>query len=112
MSISGQVITSVDTGDLDTYIARMEKVDALIVKYAALIEAAMKRYVAVKTGALRASITTHLEAMAAEVTGGEGLDYGRDQEYGNATQPGTPYLRPAFERYGPAFLDELAAIFN
>lgn len=110
MSITGGIVTDVSLGDLDIYIARLERVDALIVKYAALIEAEAKRLARVKTGEMRDEIHTVLSEMAAEVI--SSTDHSAANEYGTARMAAHPFMRPAFERYGPAFLAELATIFN
>jgi HK97 gp10 family phage protein len=113
MSLTIGVTTTVSTESIDALILRFALIPALIAKYAALIEEAAKRYVPVKTGALRASITTHLEAMAAEITAGnDAVDYAAIVEYGGATRAARPYLRPAFEQYAPAFLAELTALIG
>lgn len=110
MSITGGIVTDVSLGDLDTYIARLEKIDGLIVKYVGLVMAEAKRLAPVDTGRLRDEIHSEFEAMAGSVV--SDLAYSAAQEYGTARQPGHPYLRPSMERYGPAFLAELATIFN
>lgn len=56
----------------------------------------------VDTGALRSSISTTITgsgsygAMTAEI--GPTVEYGIYQELGTSTQPGQPYLGPAFDR--------------
>jgi HK97 gp10 family phage protein len=113
LSISASITTEVSTESIDALILRFALIPALIEKTAALIEEAAKRYVPVKTGALRASITTHLEAMAAEITAGNDVvDYAAIVEYGGATRAARPYLRPAFEQYAPAFVLELQALIG
>lgn len=68
----------------------------------------------VDTGTLRASISTTLTgdgrfgSMAAEV--GPTVEYGIYQEYGTSTQPGKPFLAPAFDRRVPAFQQALIAL--
>lgn len=49
----------------------------------------------VATGALARSIRA--EATGNEITVGTPVPYGRFQEYGTATVPASPYLRPALE---------------
>jgi HK97 gp10 family phage protein len=112
MSITGSVVTTTDTSGIDALILRFALIDPLIAKYAALIEAAAKRYVPVKTGALKASITTELEAMAATITAGEGLTYAAAVEYGTSRMASRAYMRPAFEQYAPAFVAELQALIG
>jgi HK97 gp10 family phage protein len=110
MSMSASIVTTTDTSGIEALILRFALIDPLIAKYAALIEAAAKRYVPVKTGALKASITTELEAMAATITAGEGLTYAAAVEYGTSRMSARPYMRPAAEQYIPAFIAELQAL--
>lgn len=68
----------------------------------------------VDTGALRSSISTSFSGdgrsgtMAAEI--GPTVDYGIYQELGTSSQPGTPYLAPAFDRNIDALLQAIAQI--
>lgn len=88
---------------------------ALALKKTALdIEADAKGLAPVDTGNLRNSISTSFAgdgrfgAIAAEV--GPTAEYGVYQEYGTSTQPGTPFLGPAYDqRIGP-FTDALALL--
>jgi HK97 gp10 family phage protein len=109
MAASLDITTTVDTAQLDAMIARVEHLDAIVAKYAALIEARAKQLVPVLTGALRDSITTHLEGLAAEIVAGEGLDYAAIIEYGGYNRPAKPYIRPATEEYVAAFVAEIWA---
>jgi HK97 gp10 family phage protein len=111
MSLTAGISTTVDTADLDALIVRIATIPLIIEKYTDLIYTAARRFVRVKTGALRASIRKQLEAWAGEVIAGEGLDYAAAQEYGTATQPGTAFIRPAAEQYREAFQAEIAALF-
>jgi HK97 gp10 family phage protein len=112
MSVSASISTTVDTAELDKLIAQAERLDLIVATFADLIEQRAKQLVPVKTGALRDSIVTHLEGLAAEIIAGEGLDYAAAIEYGTATHPGTSYMRPALEQYTAAFIAEVAAVFN
>ncbi len=102
--------TTVETAQLDALIARMEKVDALIERYAGLVEAAAKRFAPVDTGALRDNIRTELHGMSAEII--SDVPYAVYQEYGTARQPGTPFMRPAMEQHREPFLNDLRAILG
>lgn len=78
------------------------------------IEADAKSLAAVDTGNLRNSISTSIAgdgrtgAMAVEV--GPTAEYGIYQEYGTSTQPGTPFMGPAFDRRVPGYTAALAKI--
>ena len=100
VSISAQA----NLGPLDAAIQRLEQLDAIVAHYAGLIEERAKTLVPVRTGALRDSITTHLNGLVAEITGGEGLTYAHLIEYGTRGRPAQPYLRPAIEAYADEFV--------
>lgn len=76
------------------------------------IEADAKGFSAVDTGAQRASISSTITgdgrtgAMTAEI--GPTTEYSPYQEYGTSTQPGTPFMGPAYDRRIPAFTQALA----
>ncbi|MBA2952114.1 hypothetical protein GON03_19045 [Nocardioides sp. MAH-18] len=76
------------------------------------IEAGAQALAPVDTGTLRASISTTLSgdgrsgAMSAEI--GPTVDYGIYQEYGTSTQPGTPFLGPAYDRQIDGYTRALA----
>jgi len=112
MSITGELSVVVDLTAIDLLIANLAgRVEALIEKYLLLIEAEAKHLVPVDTGALRASITHTLEVLAGEVTAGnDAVDYASFVEYGTYRAAAQPYMRPAMERYGPAFVAELQAL--
>ena len=65
-------------------------------------------------GNLRNSISTSISgdgrtgAMTVEV--GPTAEYGIHQEYGTSTQPGTPFMGPAFDRRAPRYTAALAQI--
>jgi HK97 gp10 family phage protein len=89
---------------LDVAIARMERIEEIVAKYAGMIEERAKTLVPVVTGSLRDSITTHLNGLVAEIVAGEGLDYAVIIEYGAHNRPAKPYLRPAAEEYTEEFV--------
>lgn len=68
----------------------------------------------VDTGNLRDSISTDITgdgrftSMAAEI--GPTAEYGVHQEYGTSTQPGKPFMTPAFDRRYPPFEAALGQI--
>jgi HK97 gp10 family phage protein len=70
------------------------------------IEADAKQLAPVDTGNLRNSISSDITgdgrhgAMSAEI--GPTAEYGVYQEYGTSTQPGQPFLGPAYDRRAPA----------
>lgn len=78
---------------------------AVLRKTAYDIETDAKALAPVDTAALRSSISTSFTgdgrstAMSAEV--GPTVEYGIYQEYGTSTQPGQPYLGPAYDRRVP-----------
>jgi HK97 gp10 family phage protein len=78
------------------------------------IEADAKALAPVDTGDLQNSISTTITgdgrhgAMTAEI--GPTVEYGIYQEFGTSTQPGTPFLGPAFDRRAPGFTEALAQI--
>jgi HK97 gp10 family phage protein len=111
MTFTAGITTTVSTESLDALIARIATIPLIIEKYTDLIYTAARRFVRVKTGALRASIRQQLEAWAGEVIAGEGLDYAQINEYGGANHVAHPFMRPAAEQYREAFQAEIAALF-
>lgn len=108
--VGADIDITVDLAGIDALLSGLEvRVQVLIDKYAALIVARAKQLSPVDTGALRASITSHLETMAADITAGEGLPDARAvyMEYGTRYIHPRSYLRPAVEQYRAAFLAEL-----
>lgn len=88
---------------------------ALALRKTALdIEADAKQLAPVDTGNLRNSISSSFAgdgrngAMAAEV--GPTAEYGIYQEFGTSTQPGTPFLGPAYDRRVPTYMDVLGQL--
>lgn len=85
---------------------------AILRKTAYDIEGDAKALAPVDTGALRSSISTSISGdgrsgqMAAEI--GPTVEYGVYQEYGTSTQPGTPFMGPAYDRRVPGFTEALA----
>lgn len=78
------------------------------------IEADAKVLAPVDTGNLRNSISSTVagdgrsRAMVAEI--GPTAEYGIYQEFGTSTQPGQPYLGPAFDRQMPTYMAVLAQL--
>ncbi len=78
------------------------------------IEADGKVFAPVDTGFLRSSISTTITGngnagiMTAEI--GPTAEYGIFQEYGTSTQPGQPFMGPAFDRNVPGFTAGLAQL--
>lgn len=78
------------------------------------IEADAMALAPVDTGALRSSISTSIEgdgrrgAITAEI--GPTVEYGIYQEFGTSTQPGQPYLGPAYDRRVPGYTQALALL--
>lgn len=76
------------------------------------IEGDAKALAPVDTGTLRSSISTTFSGdgrsgqMAAEI--GPTVEYGVFQEYGTSTQPGKPFMGPAYDRRVPGFTEALA----
>lgn len=90
------------------------KAAAALRKTAYDIEADAKALAPVDTGNLRNSITTSIGGdgrtgtMTADI--GPTAEYGIHQEYGTSTQPGTPFMGPAFDRRVPLYTEVLAKI--
>lgn len=90
------------------------KAAAALRKTAYDIEADAKALAPVDTGNLRNSISTtitgdgRMGVMTVEV--GPTAEYGVHQEYGTSTQPGTPFMGPAFDRRVPLYTAALAKI--
>jgi hypothetical protein len=112
--MSFDLTTTADTASLDALIARLESLPAIVEKYADLIVEAAKRYAPVDTGALRDSITAHLNGLTAEITAGEGLPDIRAivMEYGSSTIPARYYFRPAVEQFALAFIIEVENLLS
>lgn len=78
------------------------------------IEADAKQLAPVDTGDLRNSISSDVfgdgrnGAMTAEV--GPTVEYGIYQEYGTSTQPGQPFLGPAYDRRIAPYSEALAQL--
>jgi HK97 gp10 family phage protein len=108
--MTGGISASVDLGEIDALIARMERLDAVVAKYGALIRDEAKRLARVDSGEMRDNIRLELEALAATIIGD--TDHTAANEYGTARMAAQPMFRPAMERYGPAFLAEVAALFG
>lgn len=76
------------------------------------IEADAQTFAPVDTGYLRSSISTTISGngnagiMTAEI--GPTAEYGIYQEYGTSTQPGQPFMGPAYDRNVPGFTTGLA----
>jgi HK97 gp10 family phage protein len=101
------------TADLTALDALIDGIDgriaAIVEKYADLIVQEAQAIVPVATGALRASITSHLNGWTAEIAAGEGLDYAVLIEYGTVRHRAQPFIRPAVERYAAGFIREIQA---
>lgn len=87
---------------------------AVLRRTALAIEADAKVLAPVDTGDLEASISTTFTGdgrstgITAEI--GPTVEYGIYQEYGTSTQPGKPFMGPAFDRQAPGFTAALAAM--
>lgn len=85
---------------------------AVLRRTAFAIEADAQALAPVDTGTLKASISTSFTGdgrnggMTAEV--GPTVEYGIYQEYGTSTQPGKPYLGPAYDRQIDGYTRALA----
>ncbi len=113
---------SVDTSEVRALASRMATAGARVGAQGALllrktafdIEADAKQFAPVDTGALRNSISSSFDgdgrhgAMTAEI--GPTVDYGIYQEFGTSTQPGTPFLGPAFDRRVPSYNEALGIL--
>lgn len=91
--------------NFDRIAASLPKVASQIVRKTAFeIETVAKGRVAVDTGTLKASITTHVDGPAHAVVG-TGVEYATFVEYGTRHMAAQPYLIPAAEQARPKFLD-------
>ncbi|UIU47067.1 hypothetical protein [Microcystis phage MinS1] len=87
---------------------------AVLRKTAYDIEGDAKTLAPVDTGNLQGSISTTIIGdgrhglMTAEI--GPTAEYGIYQEYGTSTQPGQPYMGPAFDRRAASYTEALAQI--
>lgn len=91
---------------LDVAIARMEQVEAIIEKFAGLIEAEAKTLVPVRTGRLRDEIHTVLNGLVADII--SDTPYSVYVEYGSQGRPSHPFMRPAIEAYADEFVRAIA----
>lgn len=89
---------------------------AVLRKTAHDIEADAKALAPVDTGALRSSISTTFTgdgrhgSMTAEI--GPTMEYGVFQEWGTSTQPGQPFMGPAYDRRIGGYTSALAQILD
>lgn len=89
---------------------------AAVRKTAFDIQADAQALAPVDTGALRNSISVDITgdgrslSMTAEI--GPTVEYGIFQEYGTSTQPGKPYMGPAFDRRAPLLDAAIAQIID
>ena len=111
---------SIDLSEVNALSARMMSAGGRVTaagssalrRVASDIEADARALAPVDTGNLRDSISTTLagdgrsSAMSVEV--GPSADYGVYVEYGTSTQPGTPFMGPAFDRRAPGYSAALA----
>lgn len=111
-----------DASDVRGYCSRLTasgprvgaKAAAALRKTAMDIEADAKALAPVDTGALRSSISSTITGDGRmggmEAVVGPTVEYGIYQEFGTSTQPGQPYLGPAFDRRAPGFAAALARL--
>lgn len=111
-----------DVSDVDRFANRLTaqaavipvRVREVVTATAYLIEGDAKMLAPVDTGALRASISTTIDAGIDEVTAevGPTVEYGIYQELGTSRMTAQPYLGPAFDRHTPNFLQALEQAAN
>jgi HK97 gp10 family phage protein len=107
--MSVTISTQANLGPLDAAIARLEQLDAIVAKYAGLIEERAKTLVPIKTGALHDSIVTELHGLVADIVAGAGLSYAVPVEYGSHGRAARPFMRPAIEAYADEFARAIIA---
>ena len=107
MTASLAITTTVSTESLDAIIARMERLDQVVSKFAALIEERAKQLVPVVTGRLQREIHTELNGMVADII--SDTPYAVPVEYGTHNRPAKPYMRPAIEAYAAEFVAAITA---
>lgn len=82
---------------------------AIVTKTCADTKATAKALAPVDTGMLRSSIGYETRVLASSVVGevGPTVDYGLFQEVGTTKMAPQPFMRPAFQRHEPTFLQAL-----
>ena len=92
---------------------KRKEVQKLIARTALLIEADAKRAAPVDTGRLRSSIHTDLSEIVSLVARvGSDVNYSLYVELGTSKMLARPYLRPAYDRHIPAFIEGLKKIYS
>ena len=86
------------------------KARTVVAKTAMDITADAQALAPVDTGNLKGSIGADIDADGMGATIGPTAAYGIWQEYGTSTQPGKPFLGPAFDRRMPGFLAAMGQI--
>lgn len=97
--------------DFEVWIAKLaRRITAIVQKYTRLMWQYAHDRVPVDTGRLQKSLEHRMEEFASKVVGyvySKGVDYARFVEYGTIKMAMQPFLRPAFERYRRAFVNEV-----
>jgi len=106
MDVSGLNRLAVDLGNAPARVVPL--VRAVLEKSSADIERDAKLFAPVDTGNLRASISTTIKGLSAEI--GPTANYGGFVEFGGATRAPAAYLGPAYDRHAGAFADALGKV--
>jgi HK97 gp10 family phage protein len=79
-----------------------------------VIETPAKAKAPVLTGNLRRSIHTEVSSSGAKAQArvGTNVEYATAQEFGTSRQPGTPYLRPAYDENKGKAVNEIADVLK
>ncbi|MGD7788213.1 HK97-gp10 family putative phage morphogenesis protein [Propionibacteriaceae bacterium Y1700] len=84
------------------------KASAIVTKAAYDVQAQAQALAPVDTGALRSSISTDVQTLAAEV--GPTVNYGAHLEYGTSRMAPRPYMGPALDAVEPGFTEAMAEL--
>jgi HK97 gp10 family phage protein len=87
------------------------KAHALVAETIAVIETNANAIVPVDTGALQASIESHMESDTHGVVSAN-TDYAGYVEFGTTRAPAQPYMHPSFDAARPAFDAGLARLLE
>lgn len=88
----------------------VQDLEKTIVKNGSEMQQSAMRYAPVDTGFLKRNVTLGGDSLTAEVE--STADYAPYQEYGTRYQPGTPHIRPAFEKQKPIFEKDIKDVVN
>lgn len=91
--------------DLEKIIIKASKINQVVEKNTAEMQRTAKSVAPVDTGLLKRSISKTVTGSTGKVK--SEVDYAIYQEYGTRFQPGTPHIRPAFNKQKDIFVEDL-----